>query len=96
MKNGIRNHPNDSPIIFLPDVFFKRGSLRKIVIDEFLEIPYYKSMTVYENINALVGYAITTSLIQEDDIIYTKNRLLELFRLDGFESPEQAACVPKV
>lgn len=53
-------------------------------------------MTVYENINALVGYAITTSLIQEDDIIYTKNRLLELFRLDGFESPEQAASVPKV
>ena len=53
-------------------------------------------MTVYENINALVGYAITTSLIQEDDIIYTKNRLLELFRLDGFESQEQAASVPKV
>ena len=29
-------------------------------------------MTVYENINALTGYALATSLIQEDDILYTK------------------------
>lgn len=53
-------------------------------------------MTVYENINALTGYALATSLIQEDDIIYTKNRLLELFKLDGFENSAQAEDVPNV
>ena len=53
-------------------------------------------MTVYENINALVGYARTTELIEEDDIIYTKNRLLELFHLDGFENNAQAENVPLV
>lgn len=52
-------------------------------------------MTVYENINALVGYALTTGLIQEDDIVYTKNRLLEVLRLDGFETQPQAEDVPK-
>lgn len=53
-------------------------------------------MTVYENINALVSYGLLTTLIQEDDIIYTKNRLLELFRLDGFESQAQAEDLPNV
>ena len=53
-------------------------------------------MTVYENINALVGYALTTGLIEEDDIIYTKNRLLELFNLNGFEDQAQAENVPSV
>lgn len=52
-------------------------------------------MTIFENINALVGYGLTTRLIEKDDVIYTQNRLLELFRLDGFESLEQAAAVPK-
>ncbi|HAK69440.1 MAG TPA: UDP-glucose--hexose-1-phosphate uridylyltransferase [Treponema sp.] len=51
-------------------------------------------MTVYENINALAGYALTTGLIEEDDLIYTQNRLLELFALDGFESAEQARSIP--
>lgn len=53
-------------------------------------------MTVFENINALVAYGLTTSLIEEDDIIYTKNRLLELFHLDGFENQEQIQSIPKV
>ena len=53
-------------------------------------------MTVYENINALVGYALGTGLIEEDDIIYTKNRLLELFNLSGFENQDQAENVPSV
>ncbi len=53
-------------------------------------------MTVYENINRLTGYALTTGLIAKEDITYTKNRLLELFRLDGFESAKEASYVPKV
>ncbi|MCK9170880.1 MAG: UDP-glucose--hexose-1-phosphate uridylyltransferase [Treponema sp.] len=53
-------------------------------------------MTIYENINRLVGYGLTTSLVVKDDIIYTQNKLLELFRLDGFESIEQAEHIPHV
>ncbi|MFA6857546.1 MAG: UDP-glucose--hexose-1-phosphate uridylyltransferase [Treponema sp.] len=53
-------------------------------------------MTIYENINRLVGYGLTTSLVAKEDIIYTQNKLLELFRLDGFESVEQAEHIPHV
>ena len=42
-------------------------------------------MTICENILRLTSYALSNSLITEDDIIYTENKLLELFRLDGFE-----------
>ena len=42
-------------------------------------------MDIYKNINALTGYALSQGLIEEDDVIFTQNRLLELFRLDGFE-----------
>ena len=52
-------------------------------------------MTIYENINRLTSYALSNNLITTDDIIYTQNRLLELFRLDGFESPVPGR-LPKV
>jgi len=39
-------------------------------------------LTIYENISRLTTYALNNCLITEDDIIYTQNRLLELFRLD--------------
>jgi len=45
-------------------------------------------MTIYENINRLTAYALKTSLIAKEDVIYTQNKLLELFRLDGFEADE--------
>ena len=44
-------------------------------------------MTIFENINRLTSYALLNGLITEDDVIYTQNRLLELFKLDGFEEP---------
>ncbi len=52
-------------------------------------------MTIYENINRLTSYALCNGLIAEDDIIYTQNRLLELFKLDGFEEPV-AGKLPEV
>ncbi|MCR4733597.1 MAG: UDP-glucose--hexose-1-phosphate uridylyltransferase [Treponema sp.] len=52
-------------------------------------------MTIYQNINRLVSYALSNSLITKEDIIYTQNRLLELFRLDGFENPVSDA-LPQV
>ena len=52
-------------------------------------------MNIYENINALVGYGLNTGLIEVEDTVYTQNRLLELFGLDGFENAAQAA-VPAV
>ncbi|MBR1639084.1 MAG: UDP-glucose--hexose-1-phosphate uridylyltransferase [Treponema sp.] len=45
-------------------------------------------MTIYENIKALTSYALSNGLITKDDIIYTQNKLLELFHLDGFETPQ--------
>ena len=53
-------------------------------------------MNIYQNINALTAYALGTGLIQEEDIIYTQNRLLELFGLDGFETMEEANSIPSV
>lgn len=47
-------------------------------------------MTIFQNINRLTAYALLNSLITKDDVIYTQNRLLELFRLDGFETAEEA------
>lgn len=47
-------------------------------------------MTIFQNINRLTAYALLNSLITKDDVIYTQNRLLELFRLDGFETIEDA------
>ncbi len=52
-------------------------------------------MTICENILRLTSYALSNSLITEDDIIYTENKLLELFRLDGFEEGLDTA-LPKV
>ncbi len=51
-------------------------------------------MTVYQNINSLVAYGLTTGLIESEDVIYTQNRLLELFQLDGFEPEDEASKIP--
>ena len=47
-------------------------------------------MTIFQNINRLVSYALKTGLIAKEDVTYTQNRLLELFRLDGFEDAESS------
>ena len=52
--------------------------------------------SVFDSINALVGYGLATALIEKEDVVYTKNRLLELLGLDGFETEEQASAVPSV
>lgn len=52
-------------------------------------------MSIYTEINRLTGYALNTGLIENDDIIYTQNRLLELFGLDGFETSAQAEIIPQ-
>lgn len=51
-------------------------------------------MNIFERITDLVGYARTAELIEAEDVIYAKNRLLELFKLDGFESESQAERLP--
>lgn len=50
-------------------------------------------MTICENIKRLTAYALLNSLITEEDIIYTENKLLELFHLDEFE-PEDLYSKP--
>ena len=46
-------------------------------------------MTIFENIRRLALYALKNGLIEKEDLIFTQNRLLELFKLDGFE---EGAC----
>ncbi|MCQ2591465.1 MAG: UDP-glucose--hexose-1-phosphate uridylyltransferase [Treponema sp.] len=51
-------------------------------------------MTIFENINWLVKYALSNGLISSEDTIYTQNKLLELFKLDGFDT-ELATTLPE-
>ncbi len=53
-------------------------------------------MTVFQNINRLVSYALKTGLIAKEDATYAQNRLLELFRLDGFDDDSGAQKLPSV
>ncbi len=48
---------------------------------------------IYTLIKKLVSYGILTGLVPEEDVIYTTNRLLELFQLDGMEDCEDAGEV---
>ena len=50
-------------------------------------------MSIYGNIKALVKYGLETGLVEKEDEIFTVNRLLELFELDGME--EDAADAPE-
>jgi UDPglucose--hexose-1-phosphate uridylyltransferase len=44
---------------------------------------------IYNSIKKLVTYGLETGLIAEYDRIYTTNELLELFKLDEYEEPEE-------
>lgn len=43
---------------------------------------------IYKWIDKLVEYGYSTNLINEEDIIYTRNRLLELFQLEDYNEQE--------
>ena len=43
---------------------------------------------IYTLIKKLISYGVKTGLVSEEDIIYTTNRLLELFQLEGMEETE--------
>ncbi len=47
-------------------------------------------MSVDKNIRKLVAYGLQTGLIEQDDAVYTTNRLLEILELDGLEDCEEA------
>ena len=44
-------------------------------------------------IERLVAYGVITGLVPEEDIVYTTNRLLELFGLDGLDENEEEISV---
>ena len=52
--------------------------------------------TIEQNINRLIGYGLKTGLVTKEDVIYTQNRLLDLFKLDGFSSSAAAKKIPAV
>ena len=44
------------------------------------------------DIRKLVAYGIQTGLVPEEDVIFTTNRLLELFGLDELDPEEEKAA----
>jgi len=52
-------------------------------------------MSIYTNINRLISYALANSLIENEDIIYTRNKLLELFHLEDFDAEETEIITSK-
>ncbi|MCR5725206.1 MAG: UDP-glucose--hexose-1-phosphate uridylyltransferase [Treponema sp.] len=53
-------------------------------------------MTIFDYVNRLASYGVTTGLIEKEDVMYVKNQLLMHLQLDGFESQEQAESLPEV
>ena len=47
---------------------------------------------IYELIDKLVAYGLKTGLVEEEDRIYTTNRLLELFGLEDYEESGVSAA----
>ena len=45
--------------------------------------------TIQADIKELVAYGVQTGLVPQEDVIYTTNRLLELFGLEELEEPER-------
>lgn len=43
---------------------------------------------IYEQIHNLIRYGIKSGLIEKEDVVYTLNRLLELFNLDQYTGPD--------
>lgn len=48
-------------------------------------IAEWRKMDIQVLIRKLVSYGVQTGLVPEEDVIYTTNRLLELFELDELE-----------
>lgn len=53
-------------------------------------------MSIFDDVNRLVSYGLTTGLIEKDDVIFAKNQLLMHLGLDGFETQAQAEALPAV
>ena len=52
-------------------------------------------MNIFENINALVGYGLSCGLINEEDSVYTRNRIMEVLKIDDFPAEYICDSVPK-
>ena len=53
-------------------------------------------MDIFDNINRLASYALAAGLIEEEDVVFAKNRLLMELGLDGFDGMEKAVELPLV
>ncbi|MCP8617553.1 UDP-glucose--hexose-1-phosphate uridylyltransferase [Salirhabdus salicampi] len=42
-------------------------------------------MNIYEDIERLIQYGLSQQLIHEEDVVYTRNRILEILRLEDWE-----------
>ena len=49
---------------------------------------------IYTLIKKLISYGVNTGLVPEEDVIYTTNRLLELFQLEGMAEVEALELEP--
>ncbi|MBO4320981.1 MAG: UDP-glucose--hexose-1-phosphate uridylyltransferase [Treponema sp.] len=53
-------------------------------------------MNIFDSINRLAAYGIKTGLIEKEDLIYVKNRLLAFLGIEGYEDNQKSAEVPDV
>ncbi len=53
-------------------------------------------MDIFDNVNRLASYGLSTGLIKEEDLVFVKNRLLMELGIDGYENAEQASSIPSV
>lgn len=53
-------------------------------------------MSIFNDINALVGYGLSTGILDKADIVYTQNKLLEILGLSGFEDDFDVHNIPDV
>lgn len=47
---------------------------------------------IYNTIDKLVSYGVGCGLIEQSDMVYTRNRLLELLGLDEYAGPDEPLC----
>ncbi|WP_026693372.1 UDP-glucose--hexose-1-phosphate uridylyltransferase [Peribacillus kribbensis] len=48
-------------------------------------------MTIYQNVQGLLEYGVQQGLLEREDLVYSRNRLMELLRLDDWRDCEGAS-----
>lgn len=47
---------------------------------------------LYKHIKQLIDYGLSSGLISDEDVVYTRNRILEILQIDEYIEPEDDGC----